>query len=72
MSMSTYNGSQTNRPNTAQERKQQAYEFLREPEEQLRDKLCQEIINKLSDVRLLVSQVVLEEDDDEVRHSGNE
>lgn len=61
----------TYRPATAQSSHQRYYELLREPEEQLRDQFCDQIIEKLSEVRHLVSQIVLEEDDDEIRQSAS-
>ena len=44
-----------------------AYEKLREPEENLRDEICEKMIQQLGEVKNLVSQVVMEEEiDDEV------
>lgn len=51
--------------------KNRAYEKLREPEENLREEICQKMIDQLSEVRFLVSQVVMEEEvDDEVQQTG--
>ena len=60
-------GPQSGSGGTAADRKRQVYEMLRKPEEELRWQVCEQIVLKLSEVRTLVSQVVVEEEDDEVR-----
>ena len=63
--MSSHNGSRSYRASGAQRKTSRTYERLREPEARLRDEFCEKMIDKLSEVRHLVSNIVMEEDDDE-------
>ena len=62
----------TDRPGTSQPMSSKAknpYECLREPEEQHKDDMNERLIAKLGEVRYLVSQIVLEEEEEEIKNS---